>query len=254
MTRDIKAPALVLKMNPVGENHRGISMLVSGEGLLRPFAYGAQGKRSALRASAVPYNRGTADLHYDASKDSWRLTAFDAEETHDGLREDLDRFYAATTWVEILLGTHGGGGDSAELYELAAEALHLLSGCGPKDMARLEAGFLWRFLGIEGVRPDPMRCGGCGRSLPVGGSAGPARFRHDGLLVGGCCSEARGTEVPDGARRWLEAVSGGGLDASLSIGLQQSAASAAKRWLLVLVQAMMERPLKSLRTGPFGAG
>ncbi len=247
MTRDIKAPALILKMNPVGENHRGISMLVSGEGLLRPFAYGAQGKRSVLRGTAVPYNRGIADLHFDGTKSRWRLTAFDPENTHDGLREDLDRFYTATTWAEILLGTHGGGGESAELFELAADAFRLLSDCVPKDRMRLDVGFLWRFLEIEGVRPDPLHCGQCGRALPLGGSASPARFRSDGFLLGPCCCEGRGEELSDGARRWLEAVSGNELEASLFIGLPPSAVSSARHWLVVLIQTMLERPLRSLR-------
>jgi hypothetical protein len=48
-------------------------MLVSGEGILRPFAYGAQGKRSALRGTAVPYNRGIADLHYGRSEGSMEV-------------------------------------------------------------------------------------------------------------------------------------------------------------------------------------
>ena len=248
MTRDLKAPAIVLKMNPVGENHRGISMLVRGEGLLRPFAYGAQSKRSTLRGTAVPYNRGTADLHFDGARSRWRLTAFDPVETHDGLREDLDRFYAAATWAEILLGTHGGGGESAELFDLASEAFLLLSGCVRRDLIRLETGFLWRFLGIEGIRPDPLRCGRCGRALPVGGQGGPARRLADGLLLGDCCSDGRGAAVPDGTRRWLAALNGDELASSLSIGLPPAAAGAAKEWLLSLIQTMLERPLRSLRT------
>jgi len=89
MARNLKAPALVLKINPVGENHRGLSMLVKGEGLLRPLAFGARGKRSGLRASAVPYNTGMADLHFDGAKNQWRLVSFDTYDTHDGFREDL---------------------------------------------------------------------------------------------------------------------------------------------------------------------
>ena len=247
MTRNIKAPALVLKVNPVGENHRGLAMLVSGEGLLNPFAYGAQGKRSALRGTAVPYNRGIADLHYDGARNRWRLTAFDPEDTHDGLREDLDRFYTATTWAEILLKTHGAGEDSAELFELAATAFSMLSSSSSRDIQRINVGFLWQFLDIEGVRPNPELCGRCGKVLLTGGTDGPARFLPNGLLTGPECAETRWPEIPDGARRWLSAISGKNLEAAVKIGLVPVAVTAAENWLLTIIQTLLERPLRSIR-------
>ncbi|RKX73154.1 MAG: hypothetical protein DRP60_12415 [Spirochaetes bacterium] len=246
MARNLKAPALVLKINPVGENHRGLSMLVKGEGLLRPLAFGARSKRSSLRASAVPYNTGMADLHFDGAKNQWRLVSFDVQDSHDGLREDLDRFYTATTWAEILLKTHGAGGDSAALFDMASSAFSLLSGSAPAEGGRLNLGFLWNFLEIEGVQPDPEHCGRCGRVLKVGGSEGPARFLPNGLLTGPECSESRWPVLPDGARRWLTAISGETLEKTVKIGLAKPAVKAAENWLLTIIQGLLERPLRSV--------
>ena len=234
-------------MNPVGENHRGLSMLVAGEGLIQPLAYGAQGRRSLLRAGAVPFNRGVADLHYDGAKERWRLTAFDPEHTHDGLREDLDRFYTAVAWAEIILGSHGGGEDSEALYHLSSEALDRLSIAASTGIKRLGVGFLWFFLGIEGVRPDPTRCGRCGRlfhDLIQGESRGPVRFWSNGLLVGPECAESRGHRIPNGALKWLKAISER-IDNAMRIGLPEEALTAAEQWLLTLVQGLLDRPLKS---------
>jgi len=247
MTRNLKASALVLKINPVGENHRGIAMLVSGEGLLRPLAYGAQGKRSALRASAVPYNRGVANLHFDGAKDRWRLVSFDPEDSHDGLREDLDRFYTATTWAEILLKTHGAGGDSVALFNMAASAFSLLSVSVPRDIKRLHLGFLWEFLGIEGVQPDLEHCGRCGRVISSGNSEGPVRFLPNGLLTGPECSESTWQVLPEGARRWLQAVTGKTLESTVKTGLASAAEKSAENWLLTIIQSLLERPLRSLQ-------
>ena len=247
MTRNLKAPALVLKINPVGENHRGLSLLVKGEGLLRPLAFGARSKRSTLRASAVPYNSGMADLHFDGAKNQWRLVSFDACNTHEGLREDLDRFYTASTWAEILLKTHGAGEDSAILFDLASSAFSLLSNCISGDEKRLNTGFLWSFLGIEGVQPDLEHCGRCGKALVIGGEDGPARFMPDGLLVGPECSESRWPVLPDGARRWLAAISGKPLERAVKVGLPVSALSSAENWLLTIIQTLLERPLRSIR-------
>lgn len=282
MTRNLKAPAIVLKMNPVGENHRGLAMLAAGEGLIRPFAYGAQGRRSSLRASAVPFNRGVADLHYDGSRDRWRLTAFDPEHTHDGLREDLDRFYIAASWAEILLRTHGGGDDSEALFQLASPALDRLSSASGLGVKQLGAGFLWLFLGIEGVRPDPMHCGRCGRFLGDPSVSEP-RFWPNGLLVGGECAESRGTPLPAGSLEWLQAISESGssgnkepgplelgkgnctastpaataaatekaiekaIEKAMRIPASEESLAAVEQWLLTLVQALLEKPLKSRR-------
>jgi recombinational DNA repair protein (RecF pathway) len=222
-------------------------MLVKGEGLLRPLAYGAQGKRSGLRASAVPYNSGMANLHFDGAKNQWRLLSFDARNTHDGFREDLDRFYTATTWAEILLKTHGAGGDSAALYELSASAFSLLSVSSREEGTRLNLGFLWNFLEIEGVQPDPGHCGRCGRVLTIGREDAPVRFMPNGILTGPECSEPRWPLLPDGARRWLVAISGKPLEDTLRIGLAEAAVKAADNWLLTIIQTLLERPLRSLR-------
>jgi len=246
VTRNLKAPALVLNARPVGENHRGLSMLVSGEGLITPLAFGAQGKKSPLRGTAVPYNQGIADLHYDGSRDRWRLTAFDPLNTHDGLRENLDRFYAASTWAEILLKTHGSGDDSALIFNLAARALSLLSAGESRDIGRLNAGFLWHFLDIEGVRPDPGSCERCGRVLTAGNPAGPARFLPNGLLAGPECSDRRFPELPDRARFWLSALSKGNLEDSLAADLPSRDVKAAESWLLTIIQTLLERPLRSI--------
>ncbi len=244
MSRTIKAPALVLKMNPVGEHHRGLTMLVAGEGLLRPLAFGAQGRRSSLRASAVPYNTGTANLHYNGAKDQWRLTAFDPEDCHDGFREDLDRFYTAAAWAEVLLKTYGSGDDSGRLYGLAARGLSLLSRSSSEQIRRLKIGFFWNYLGIEGVMPDVLGCGICSKRLVIGGKKPPARIWPNGLLVCHECAEARGEEIPDGVRRWLHRISSG-MDDSVKIGMPPQGIAIAEKWINVLIQTTLDQPLKA---------
>ncbi len=222
-------------------------MLVSGEGLIRPLAFGAQGRRSSLRGTAVPFNRGVANLHFDGAKNSWRLTAFDPEDTHEGFREDLDRFYAATSWAEILLNTHGGGTESSALYELAAPAFSLMALSEGEELLRLKVAVLWSFLDVEGIRPDPMRCGHCGRPMPVGEGIPEGRFTGNGILSCGSCSEVRGQVLADGARRWLSIISDKSLHESMKLGLQKSALLTAETWLQILVQTLLERPLRSLQ-------
>jgi len=243
MTYDIKTQAIVLRTQRVGENHRGLSMLVSGKGLVDSLAYGAMSRRSALRSTALPYNRGIAELHYDGSRRRWRLRDFDPLNTHDGLRENLERFYTASIWAEILLRSYGSGGDSTTLFALFAGALSLLSQCMPQGIPRLNCAFLWNFLKIEGVKPELGRCNQCNRSL----EGGTIYFLPNGLLLCPSCGREGLDELSLGAIRWLLMISDIEINRSMKIGLPRLSTAAMERWLLALIQTLLERPLRSLQ-------
>jgi len=243
MTYKIKAQAIVLRARRVGENHRGLQVLVSGKGLVDSLAYGAMSRRSSLRNTALPYNRGVAGLHYDGSRRRWRLHSFDPVNTYDGLREDLDRFYTASTWAEILLRSYGSGEDSEALFSLVASALALLSQCMPRGIPRLNCAFLWNFLKIEGVRPELNQCSRCSGDM----DGGAVYFLPNGLLICPNCVENGLNELSLGTIRWLLAVSNIELDRAAKIGLPNRSTAAMERWLLSIVQTLLERPLKSLQ-------
>lgn len=243
MTYDIKAQAIVLRTNRVGENHRGISMLVDGKGLVNPLAYGAISRKSALRSTALAYNRGIAELHYDGSRRRWRLRSFDSVDTHDGLRESLERFYTATTWAEILLQSYGAGEDSTTLFALVANAFSLLSQCVLQEISRLNCAFLWNFLKIEGVRPNLDWCNQCNRSL----EGRTIYFFPNGLLICPNCGTGGLDELSLGARRWLFAISDIEINRAVRIGLPRHSTAVMERWLFIITQNLLERPLKSLQ-------
>lgn len=196
-----------------------------------------------MRGTAVPYHRGAAELYHDPVKDHWRLTSFDVADTHEGLRENLERFYAASVWAEILLKSHGGGEDSEALFDLAAEALAKLSRIPGDIVDRLTVLFLWRFLEIDGVQPDPDCCGNCGKRL---GNEEATGIDSGGMLSGACCAGDTAVRLPAGSRRWLASAEGKSLDDVLRTGLPDHATAAAREWLLTLVQTLLERPLRSL--------
>lgn len=243
MSYDIKTQAIVLRARRVGENHRGLSMLVSGKGLVDSLAYGAMGRRSALRSVALPYNRGIAELHYDGSRNRWRLRNFDPLNTHDGLRENLERFYTASIWAEILLRSYGSGGDSTNLFTLIATALSLLSQCAPQGISRLNCAFLWNFLKIEGVKPKLDRCNQCNRVL----EGRTVYFLPNGLLLCPNCGNKGLNELSLGAIRWLLAISDIEINRAAKIGLHNLSTAAMERWLFAVIQTLLERPLRSLQ-------
>jgi len=243
MAYNIKVQAIVLHARRVGENHRGLSMLVSGKGLVDSLAYGAMSLRSTLRSTALPYNRGIAELHYDGSRRRWRLRSFDPVNTHDGLRRNLERFYTASTWAEIMLRSYGSGGDSASLFALAASALSLLSQCVPRKIPRLNCAFLWNFLKIEGVMPELDRCNRCGGSLE--GRA--VYFLPNGLLICPDCGEGGLNELSLGAIRWLLVIANVEIGRATKIGLPNRSTATMEQWLFAVIQTLLEGSLKSLQ-------
>ena len=245
MRRTVQALALVLKMNPVGENHRGLSMLVAQEGLIRPLAFGAQSRRSRLRATAVPFNIGLADLQFNAVNNQWRLENFEPKNCHDALGENLDRYYTASAWAEILLSTHGGGEDSAALLNLTSGALSLLCKAEGEAITRLKTGFLWNFLDIEGVRPDVSQCGQCERTLSD--SAGNVHFGRDGLLLCPVCRIGPAEEkrvLSSKARSWLQQISSG-LDKAVRFELELEDLAMVESWMNILMKGLVGRPLRT---------
>jgi recombinational DNA repair protein (RecF pathway) len=91
----------------------------------------------------------------DGAKDRWRLTAFDPEDSHDGLRENLDRFYAATTWAEILLKLTAQVMIRPPCFEMAAAFFSRLSVTVSSDIKRLSVGFMWEFWESRGFGRIP---------------------------------------------------------------------------------------------------
>ena len=216
-------------------------MLVRGTGLIWPVAFGVSSRRSALRGAALPYNRGVADLHYDGVYRRWRLNSFDVLETHDGLREDLDRFYAAANCTEILLRTHGAGGEA--LFDLAAQVLFCVSRARGRDVQACRAAFMWLFLNVEGLRPDLDFCGVCGGALGSGG--GRVCLLGDGMMVDSGCAGGGAVGLPVAVIPWLRGVERCGMEGAMGSGFDVSVLDALAGVFVRVVEGLIERPLRT---------
>jgi len=247
MAKEIKVPALILKINNIGENHRGITMLTESEGLLRPVAFGARSRRSTLKGTAIPFNEGIASLHYSGDKNAWRLTAFDPVDIHTGFNSNLEKFYTASGWAEVLLGLHGGGTDPQFLFRLSAEAFSLLSVSSEKEITRVNLIYLWRLLELEGVMPDLSFCSSCGMHFGSSVQDIQRKYTGSGALLCRKCSAGRGVVLSEGAVKWLMYNRDKSLREALETGLAANAAESAIDWLILLIQNLLERPVKSFK-------
>jgi len=224
--RNLVYEVLVLRAKESPGGDRILSLMTADSGLVDVFVFG--GPKSRLRSLASPYAAGRAFVYLDPVKEYRKLSDFEVREHFPGLREDLGKLWAAGLVAELLLKTSGGGGDYAEVLALALACLGALDRARRPAEADLALSlFLWRFVGLIGLGPDPSECAHCGATLgakgsgglgaadgPGGpyGSGGPHSFaagaiyspNASGFLCPRCAraaadNEIPGRELPDGA-------------------------------------------------------
>jgi DNA repair protein RecO (recombination protein O) len=283
--RNLVYDALVLRAKESPGGDRILSLMTADSGLVDVFVFG--GPKSKLRSLASPYAAGRAFVYLDPVKEYRKLSDFEVREHFPGLREDLGKLWAAGLVAELLLKTSGGGGDFAEVLELALACL------GGLDRARRPADadlalslFLWRFVGLIGLGPDPSECARCharlgpGEAGGPGGAYGPGDARPlasgavyspnlSGFLCPRCAraaaeNAAPGREVPDGDEplqlgrpvpvnagvlRWLARAEGLDFAEALGVGLDAASLAAVKALAFDLARRAAEGPLASFTVG-----
>jgi DNA repair protein RecO (recombination protein O) len=217
MVRSFTYSALVLRVRPSGDANREAYFLTAEEGLLRATVFG--GPKSRLRAHVSPFHRGTLWIYHDPVRDSRKVTDFDVQSWKPGIRELYERSAAAAAIAETILAAHGGGGSWVEALTLADGALAALEEADESCCTRIFIHFLWNWLDLLGLRPEPNRCASC--ACEAAGDGLLWYSRREGVLLCPSCagfsghaersapSSARPEDLlplGPGLRRWLGAV------------------------------------------------
>ncbi|MFW5801965.1 MAG: DNA repair protein RecO [Spirochaeta sp.] len=152
MQRDQCFTAIILSQRPVGEIHAGVTLLTEYQGMVSAIAHGVHSARGSLRGKIAPFTIAEFDLYHDPVKNRSKITDVVIETQLPGIRENIERYFTASLWAEIILKTHGGGEASSFVYSLLYESLHSLSMCDPRDIRRRSIQFLLRWLdGVGGI-------------------------------------------------------------------------------------------------------
>lgn len=154
VNRSSQQSAIVIRISPFGEHHAMVDLLTAEAGLLPAVAYGIRSRRSSLRGKIVPFARGTVWLYRDPRQDRSKITDFDVERYALNISADLDAYYEASLWAEVVWRSHASGEVGDEVYRLIATALSLLDD-EPGAAGALGTVVLWRYLGVMGLQPDP---------------------------------------------------------------------------------------------------
>ena len=242
--------AVVLKAARMGEIHRSVALFTARRGVVYATAHGAGKAASKLKAAAIPFACVTAYLYHDPVRDSFKVTDVEPRNLHGAIRADLAKFFTASLWVEIVLRSHGGGGEAAALHGLLAAGLGALDAAGSTRVGAVSVHVLWRCLQLLGLGPDLEHCAGCGRAL-----APEEELRLAASGEGWCrqCASAGVAGSASAVRLRLEPAARRFLLATMDLRLEQAVrqpfagSEGLRRMLQQLIQHGLEAPLNSLR-------
>lgn len=241
--------SLVLSVRASGESNREAVFLTDDEGLLRATVFG--GPKSKLKAHVGPYHGGDMHIYLDPVKKFRKIIDFDVREWRQGLRETLDRSYAAAAIAETIIAGYGGGGSWETAYALATETLDALETADDRGARSALLRFLWKWTAFLGNRPDLDSCVACACELPADEVVWYSR-KEGGVL----CAHCGGANGPDpdavplggGVRAWLRALDR--QDARTGLRISADAESVRQARTTVLV-ALAEALGTRLRTWSF---
>ena len=194
---------IVLRTHKLGEADRIVAFYTAGHGKVRAVAKGVRKTRSKFGARLEPTSHVAAQFYEGRNLDI--VTQVETVDHFRALREDLDRFARASAMLEAVDQVSEDAPPSTALYQLLLRALRTLSS-HPSNL--VVAGFFWKLLALEGLRPTVDRC--------VRGGARDDLVAFDlgegGLLCRTC---RRGTAVSPEAVSLLQQILGGQLGAAL---------------------------------------
>jgi DNA repair protein RecO (recombination protein O) len=276
--------SLVIRARESPGGDRILSVMTAEAGIVDLFVFG--GPKSRLRSLASPFASGRAFVYLDPVKDFRKLSDFEARESFPALREDLGRLWSASLVAEILVRTSGGGGDYPAVLGLARDCLAGLDASPPERTAYPIVLFLWRFVALIGLGPEPGTCVSCGRGLGWSGESpggpGAARsmtrerfspaysFVSEGFLCPRCAALDRSagregaafgeSEEPSrredppislslGALRWIETAGTRSFAEALKIALDPSSLEDLKALAFGLARRAADSPLASFSQG-----
>ncbi len=247
MFRSSSTQAIVLRKTRVSEIHKGLTLLTPQRGLIQALAHGAYKIRSRFRSASEPYSHLKVYLYHDPVKDQFKITDLEALNLFDGIRGDLQKFYAASLWAEVSLKSYGAGEDFPLLFQLLLDALVQLNQGGGAEPGVISIQFLWRFMQLLGLLPDFGACGRCGRSI---GEGEPVFFPPgEPTAICGFCDPGGSPALSGRACRYLEKTLELPFRQAVRVRLTPESLAALKRLSYRLVQDLLETSLNTIRSG-----
>ncbi len=151
--------AIVLKVQPVGDNDRLCTLLTDSMGVVKAFAYGAKSMKNRNFAATAQFVYGKYVLR--RSKDSWSILESSFDELFVRLRDDIFKVALGQYLCELAQELTPQDYDSESFLNLMKTALFLLANSNRAHEV-IKAGSEMRMLALAGYMPDLIMCEECG--------------------------------------------------------------------------------------------
>lgn len=239
--------AIVLTVSKQGEQNYSVCFLSAELGIFYATLYG--GAKSKKRALVQPFNSGLLYLYTDNAHHLRKITDFDVRSMHPSLRTNLYKMWAANLASEIVLKTKGAG-DYENAFALLSAFLDGIDASEEPEARLGTIRFLWRYLGLLGVQPDPLLCSSCAQPLSSGVYAGGA----NGFICPDCAPSepeaahaAFSLDAP--SLSYLNAINTARPGAVRRLTLSADSAYRIKQLVFYLIEQAAGCRLKSLESG-----
>lgn len=254
MGRNLQTDGVVLHVYRVAEYHKGLVILSPDLGIFHATAFGAYKGKSKLSGVSEPFTEGRMFLYHDPVKDRYKVSEIAPVRTHHGLRYDLDRYYTALFWTELIMKSFAGGEEFEALFRFFSGSLQVLEATDDTEAVLIQ--FVWRYIGLTGFQPDIGTCAECGRNI----ERTEALYLQDGQFV---CQECAGRQGPfeannvrngppflsPAARSYLLHSSSLPLEKTTGVKMGQADEDSLKRLLFIYIEDIIGRPLVMLQKG-----
>ena len=249
MNRNISKEALVISVRENARDNRTVTLLTK-DGIEYSTLYG--GPKSRLRGAVSPWNSGIMYFYNDGQKGTSKINDFDVKKYHATFRESLFKSFAASLAGEIAVKSKCAGSPG--------EAFFLLNGfLDGMDVFGEEEGrlgmlrFLWRYLGLLGVRPETETCIRCGGNFSTGNfgknavlySAGENGFVCPDCLL----PDGRGMKISVTSLAYLNSAEKEDMAAARAKKLGRAEYEETKALLFQMTESALGQRLKSIASG-----
>lgn len=203
----VRTDAIVLRSRKYRETSRILNLYTKEFGKLSVIAKGARSPKSRFGASLQPMSHVCAVLYKHDERELHLLSQCDGITRFPNLTENLDKFAAAMSIVELLERVVHDEERNDRLFDLTIGALRSINDA-PKNVLNIQYYFELHLSDVLGFKPNFHACLSCGKPLDaelVGTKGGELRLGNGGVLCPMCSQSAgRGGTISFGALRILQ--------------------------------------------------
>ncbi len=153
---------IVLRVSPVGESDRLVTILTEKAGVVRAFARNGRAAKSRLVSATQPFSFARFDL-LERRDGSFLVREAQPMEIFFALREDLGRLSLGQYLCELAGAIAPPNEGAGQFLRLLAKALHVLCKAPQRPLSVVKAAFEMRGLSLAGYMPDLIGCIHCRR-------------------------------------------------------------------------------------------